>query len=175
MKILVATAALSIVAAPLAALADPPKPLHVVETVTVKAPLERVWETVKNFDALDKWHPALAKDELVKGVNNQPGAVRVLTIKDGPTVREELLSFDEPGHAYAYKMTDPPFPFTHYRSQLHVTSAGAGKTLVRWSGTFKRKNAADNPPEAEGDAAAVKIVTGIYQGGLGNLKKLLEN
>jgi hypothetical protein len=49
-----------------------------------------------------------------------------------------------------------------------------GTTLVRWSSTFKRKNPADNPPDAESDAAGVKLITGVYQGGLANLKKMLE-
>jgi hypothetical protein len=47
-------------------------------------------------------------------------------------------------------------------------------TKVIWSGTFKRKNAADNPPEAESDAGAIKLVQGVYRGGLDNLKKMLE-
>jgi mxaD protein len=46
--------------------------------------------------------------------------------------------------------------------------------VVAWSGTFRRKNAADNPPEAESDAGVIKLVTGVYRGGLDNLKKMLD-
>ena len=45
---------------------------------------------------------------------------------------------------------------------------------VVWSGTFKRKNTADSPPEAESDAGALKLVKGVYRGGLDNLKKMAE-
>ena len=55
-----------------------------------------------------------------------------------------------------------------------VALSADGSTLVRWSSTFKRKNPSDNPPDAENDAAGVKLITGIYQSGLANLKKMLE-
>jgi hypothetical protein len=45
---------------------------------------------------------------------------------------------------------------------------------VTWSGTFKRKNASDNPPDAESDAGVTKFITGVYRGGLDNLKKMIE-
>jgi hypothetical protein len=47
-------------------------------------------------------------------------------------------------------------------------------TVVAWSGTFKRKNSSDNPPEAESDVGAIKLVKVVYCGGLDNLKKMLE-
>jgi len=47
-------------------------------------------------------------------------------------------------------------------------------TEVTWSGTYQRKNTSDNPPEAESDAGTIKLVKGVYRGGLDNLKKMLE-
>jgi hypothetical protein len=57
---------------------------------------------------------------------------------------------------------------------LSVHAAKNGTTEVIWSGTFTRKNASDNPPEAESDEGATKLIKGIYRGGLENLKKMLE-
>jgi hypothetical protein len=52
---------------------------------------------------------------------------------------------------------------------------GTGSTArVTWVGTFKRKNSADNPPEDQTDAAARKVIEGIYSSGLANLKKQVE-
>jgi hypothetical protein len=48
-------------------------------------------------------------------------------------------------------------------------------TVIHWTGTFKRKNSADNPPDNQTDNAARKVVTGIYSSGLANLKKQLEH
>ena len=69
--------------------------LHLKKTITIAAPADKVWEASKNFNGLNTWHPALASDELVSGTNNTPGAVRVLTLKGGGTIKEKLLSFDE--------------------------------------------------------------------------------
>jgi mxaD protein len=174
MKMAFAVAALAAIVAPCMVLADPPKQLKVVETVTLKAPVDKVWATVKDFDSLDKWHPAIVKDEIIKGTNNQPGAVRALSIKDGPVIKEQLTAFSEAQHSFTYKFVETPFPIKDYVSTLHVKANKDGTTLVRWSSTFKRKNPADNPPDAESDAAGVKLITGVYRGGLYNLKKMLD-
>jgi mxaD protein len=154
--------------------ADPPRTLRVVESVEVKAPLERVWETVKDFDGLNKWHPGFASDELVSGANGKVGAVRKLTIKDGPVVSERLLAFDEVHHSYRYRIVESPLPISHYSATISVRPGRGGMTRVTWSGSFKRKNASDNPPQAESDAGAIKLIKGVYRGGLDNLKKMLE-
>src|ERR1700733_1322039 len=99
MKRAFAVAALAAVLAPCLAYAAP-KQLKVVETVTINAPVDKVWATVKDFDSLDKWHPGIAKDEIVKGSNNKPGAVRSLSIKDGPVIKEQLLSFSDATHSF---------------------------------------------------------------------------
>ncbi len=159
-----------------AALADPPKTLHVEQTVDIKAPVAKVWAAIMNFDSLPSWHPAFAKDEIVKGTNNQAGAVRQLTVKDGPTFTERLLKFSSSGHSFHYQIIDPsPLPIVHYRSTLSVKAGADGNSsVVTWGGSFKRKNPSDNPPDAESDAGVTKFITGVYRSGLDNLKKTLE-
>jgi len=157
-----------------AASADPPKTLKVVERVDIKAPLEKVWTTVKDFDGLNKWHPGFSSVELVSGANGRAGAVRKVTIKDGPSFTERLLSFDAAHHSYRYGIVESPLPITNYTSTIAVLPRNDGTTRVVWSGSFRRKNASDNPPEAENDAGVTKLVSGVYRGGLDNLKKMLE-
>lgn len=154
--------------------ADPPKTLHVTETVQIKAPVEKVWAAVKDFDGLAKWHPALASDELTSGSNGTAGATRKLTLKNGAVVKEKLTAYDEAGHSYRYIMTETPLPVAHYSSKVSVRAGKDGTTEVVWSGSFTRKNASENPPEAESDEGAVKAIKGVYRGGLDNLKKMIE-
>ncbi len=156
------------------ALGAPPQPLSVTETVEIKAPLDKVWAAIKDYDGLPSWHPGFAKDEIVKGTNNTPGAVRALTIKDGPTFTEELLAFSEKDHSYKYRIIESPLPLQDYVSTVSVAAGKDGTTVVTWVGNFKRKNPADNPPEAESDTGAVNLIKGVYRGGLDNLKKQLE-
>jgi mxaD protein len=148
--------------------------LHLKKTITIAAPADKVWEASKNFNGLNTWHPALASDELVSGSNNTVGAVRVLTLKGGGTIKEKLLAFDETGHRFRYAIIESVLPVSHYSSTFVVSATGTDKTLVTWSGRFKRKNVGDNPADTENDKAALDAITGVYTGGLDSLKKIVE-
>jgi mxaD protein len=148
--------------------------LHLKKTITIAAPADKVWEASKNFNGLNTWHPALASDELVSGTNNTVGAVRLLTLKGGGTIKEKLLAFDETGHRYRYAIIESVLPVSHYSSTFVVSSTGTDKTLVTWSGRFKRKNVGDAPGDTGNDKAALDAITGVYTSGLDNLKKIVE-
>jgi mxaD protein len=150
-------------------------PLQVKKSITIAAPAEKVWEAAKNFNGLNTWHPALASDEIVSGTNNTAGAVRLLTLKGGGTIKEKLLQFDETGHRFRYSILEGVLPVSHYTSSFVVTSLGKNKTLVTWSGRFKRKNVGDSPADNENDKAATDAISGVYQSGLDNLKKMLQS
>ena len=160
---------------PYVAAADQPKTLHVAQTIVIKAPVDAVWAASKDFNGLAKWHPALEKDEILKGTNNEPGAVRALSLKGGGTIKEELVAFSEPMHSFKYKILESPLPVASYVSTFTVKAGKGDTSIIHWSGTFKRKNAADNPPDDQTDDAAKKVITGIYSGGLASLKKQVEH
>jgi len=148
--------------------------LHVTKSETIDASASKVWDAVKNFDGLNTWHPALAKDEIVEGKNNHVGAVRLLTLKDGGTIKEKLLAYDSAHRSMHYSIIEGVLPFSHYTSTISVKSAGKNKATITWSGSFKRKNTGDNPGEKENDKAATDTAAAVYTGGLDNLKKMLE-
>jgi mxaD protein len=144
------------------------------KTIDIDASAAKVWHAVKDFNGLNTWHPAVATDEIVEGKNNTVGAVRLLTLKGGGTIKEKLLKFDAPGRSFKYSILEGVLPVSDYTSTLVVKSLGKGKSSVTWSGWFKRKNAGDNPADNENDKTAVDAVAGVYQGGLDNLKKIVE-
>ena len=160
---------------PYVAAADQPKTLHVAQTIVIKAPVDAVWAASKDFNGLAKWHPALDKDEIIKGTNNVPGAVRSLSLKGGGTIQEQLLAFSEPMHSFKYKILESPLPVASYVSTFTVKAGKGDTAVIHWTGTFTRKNPADNPPDDQTDAAAMKVITGIYSSGLANLKKQVEH
>jgi len=123
---------------------------------------------------LNTWHPALASDEIVSGSNNTVGAVRLLTLKGGGTIKEKLLAFDETSHRFRYAILESVLPVSHYSSTFVVTSLAPDKTLITWSGRFKRKDVGDSPAATDNDKAAVDAITGVYTSGLDNLKKIVE-
>lgn len=173
MKLITATAfAISVLASGAGVAAAPQ--LHVRKTITIDAPAAKVWHLAKDFDGLNTWHPAVAKDEIVEGTNDKAGAVRLLTLKDGGTIKEKLLGFDSPARTFRYTILEGVLPVSSYTSSFVVKSIGKNKSSATWSGSFKRKNVGDNPANNENDKTAVDTIGAVYQSGLDNLKKLAE-
>lgn len=151
------------------------KLLKVEEKVEINAPAQKVWAAVNNFGDLGAWHPAVAKTEIKSGTNNQPGAVRELTLKDGGKITEKLRRYNDKKMMYEYAILEGVLPVSHYVSDVIVKSEGDAKTVVTWKGSFKRKDLSAAPAAGQDDDSAVKTITGVYRGGLDNLKKITEN
>jgi hypothetical protein len=147
--------------------------LSVIESVEINAKPDLVWSTIRDFDALPSWHPAVAKSRIVNGQNNQSGAARELSIKDGPTLTDELITLNDERKYFIYRLVESPLPLTDYLSSVTVRPKGAGSEVI-WTVTFKRKNAASNPAANESDAGAADLLAGVYRAGLDNLKTICE-
>jgi len=144
----------------------------VTEKITINAPADAVWARIRNFDALKDWHPAVAESPADKG--NAEGSVRQIKLKGGGALTETLESYDDAKKKYSYRAKDGgALPVTNYTSTLTVTAEGSG-AVVEWRGAFYRGYPNNDPPPDQNDEAAIKAVTGVYQAGLANLKKLAE-
>jgi mxaD protein len=148
--------------------------LTVSKTITIDAPAAKVWNAAKDFSGLNTWHPAVATDEIVEGKNNTVGAVRLLTLKGGGTIKEKLLAFDAARRSFKYAILEGVLPVSDYTSTFAVKSTGKNQSSITWTGHFKRKNLGDNPADNENDKTARDTIGGVYQGGLDNLKKIVE-
>lgn len=124
-------------------------------TVVLGASAERVWQLVGDFDALSRWHPAVAASR----VSQEGGrTLRRLGLHGGGTIIEALEHHDEAARRYTYSILGAPLPVANYRSELSVEEQGGERCRVRWSSRFE----ADGVPEAE----AVETIRGIYKAGL---------
>ncbi|MFZ3088738.1 MAG: SRPBCC family protein [Methylotenera sp.] len=159
---------------PFTAFANEATTLNVEEKIEVNAPASAVWFNLHSFGDMGAWHPAVKKTEIVEGYNNKAGAVRLLTLQDGSTIKERLLDYKFKEKNYEYEIIEGVLPVSNYVSTLTVTEAKDGKSLIVWKGNFKRKDLSDNPAAGQSDDDAVKTVTGVYKGGLENLKKIAE-
>lgn len=163
-KLLFTLAALSFSTAALAVGADT---LYVIKSISIDAPASKTWNKISKFGDLGAWHPAVAKTEIVKGSEATKGANRVLTLQDGGKINETLTAYSAADQSMSYIITDSVLPVTVYASTLRVLPNGANKSVVVWEGSFKAKAPAD-------DNTAVTTINSVYDGGLANLKKLVE-
>jgi hypothetical protein len=147
--------------AALAAAAASDHTVSVTEKVDLAASPEQAWDAIKDFQGWQKWHPAFAQTQLVSGVPNGVGSVRLLSAKDGAKFTEELVTRDADLRMVQYRIMESPAPVVGYVSTLHVQPHGTGSTVV-WNSTFKVK---EGTPEAD----ARKGIAGIYRLGLDNL------
>ncbi|MCK5477821.1 MAG: SRPBCC family protein [Methylococcales bacterium] len=150
-------------------------------TISIDAPADKVWDVISNYDDMS-WHPAIASAEADKG--NSKGSVRVLTLKSGGTITEELKKHDAGKMSYKYKITDmskvktiqhagqdedvPVLPVENYQATLTVKDKG-GKSVVTWVATYYRGYVNNNPPEELNEAAADEAVTAVLTDGLASL------
>lgn len=148
--------------------------LKVSRSVIVHAEPDAVWHKVRDFDGLHTWHPGVVKDEIVVGHNNEVGAERLLTLRDGSTARERLLGFDAKHHRYRYKIIESALPVSGYVSVIGIKAAGKNRSKVTWSGTFRRKDTSAHPAANADDATATKTMEEVYRAGLDNLKKIVD-
>ena len=122
-------------------------------------PADQVWEIIGHFNALPDWHPAVQKSELEDG-----GQIRRLTLVGGGSIVERLERIDEEAQVYRYSIIESPLPVANYSSELRVISNDDGTSTVEWSSDF-------NPAGASAEDAA-KVIQGVYEAGLDNLKKM---
>ena len=178
MKKILALLALSLVAT--TAAAHGPTPQKVEKTITIKADPAKVWGIVKDFGNMQTWHPAVASDK-VEQKKDEDGVMttyRALTLKNnGGVINEKLRSSDDKEMKLKYEIVSSPLPFTDYNSTMTVTKGpDAGESTVVWVGRFYRLYKLNPPiPEGQDDKTAVDAVSGIYDSGLANLKKVAES
>jgi len=134
---------------------------EVTEKVEVKATKAAAWKLIGDFCGIKNWHPVIVGCEIkMDGM----AKVRTLTAKDGAKFVEKEVARDDSTDSYTYTILTSPLPLTGYKSTLSVTGSG-DKSTITWTGSFT-PNAPDNGVE--------KVVSSIYQAGLGGLKSKLE-
>ena len=151
-----------------------PSPQKVEKTVVIKAAPAKVWAVVKDFGNMHAWHPAIASTKLEKKGDE---TFRTLTLKDGGTIYEKLRTADDADMKLRYEIVDGVAPVADYNAFMQVTAGpGAGESTVTWVGRFYRTYKLNPPiPAGQDDETAVKFVTGVYDSGLANMKKVIEN
>ena len=128
-------------------------------TTDLDVAADELWNLIGGFNALPDWHPAFEGSKL-----KEEGNMRVLSLVGGGEIVEKLEKHDDNERIYSYAITDSPLPIKNYRAEIKVIDQGDGKASVEWSSEFS----ADGAPENE----AIELITGVFQAGLDNLKKM---
>jgi len=146
------------------------------QSIRINAPPEKVWAVVGDFNGSSRWLPLVERSEIVIGNNNQVGAIRLITRRDGTKVTERLLDHDPQAMRMAYTYIDGAVRASDYFPVLSVKDAGDGTSVVEWSAHFKRlAYSIDPPPPGQDDKSLTDFYSGLYKSGLESLKRVVES
>ena len=112
--------------------------VEVRRSTIIEAPLEEVWRFLRDFNAHQDWHPAVADSRIEEGrPADMPGAVRRFRLTAGGELREQLLSLDDRAHRLTYCILDSPIPLIGYVSTLELKPVtDGGRTFWSWRSEF---------------------------------------
>ena len=104
----------------------------------VDAPAEKVWTTIRRFDAVAEWLPFVKSSPIEGGGDpTRVGCVRILTQTDGEVFREVLLALSDAERFYSYTFVSSPVPVRDHRTTLRVLPITDGnRSYVEWSSRF---------------------------------------
>ncbi len=112
--------------------------VRVIRSTVLDAPIDAVWEVLRDFNGHDRWHPAVASSQIERG---QPadriGCVRRFRLEGGEELREQLLTLSDLEQTFSYCLLDTPVPLLNYVAhvRLHpVTDTDA--TFWHWESRF---------------------------------------
>ncbi len=117
----------------------------IAEKYTINAPADKVWDTFKSFDYVEKYLPLVQKTE-VQG--SGVGATRVCTIAqpDGTVgkLSEKIESLDESQKTISISLEDGVFPATNAIFTTKVNALDDNKTELGFSGTAEPKGISED-------------------------------
>ena len=125
-----------------------------------------VWERVRDFNGLAGWHPLIRESRIENGESpDRVGCIRVLTLEDGSTVREQLLGLSDYDLFCTYSILESSMGVEGYVATVRLTPVTDGdRTFAEWSAEF------DCDPAREAELVE-GIGTNVFQGGFDALNK----
>jgi NADPH:quinone reductase-like Zn-dependent oxidoreductase len=143
--------------------------IRVRRSAVIDAPIERVWDVLRDFNSHSLWHPAVGESR-IEG-NEAPdrvGCVRDFFLKDGNHIREQLLALSDRDHISTYCILDATLPMKDYVATVQLKRITDGeRTFWHWESTFS----VPRGREREFDAL---VGSGVYEGGFAGLRAFLN-
>jgi len=134
--------------------------VHVVKSTVLDAPVETVWDILRDFNGHDRWHPVVASSAIERGRgSDEVGCVRRFRLADGSELREQLLTLSDLETAFSYCLLDTPVPLFNYVAHVRLMPVTDGDaTFWEWTSKF-------DTPRGREDELRTLVAENIYQSG----------
>jgi uncharacterized protein YndB with AHSA1/START domain len=141
---------------------------RVYVSAVIDAPAARVWERIRDFNALPRWVPAVRDSRIENGEPaDRVGCVRDFHLQNGDHLREKLLGLSDYDLFCTYSILESPMPLTDYVATIRLTPVTDGdRTFAEWTAEFDCA-----PDVAEG--LVTNIGQNVFMAGFNALKRQL--
>ena len=111
---------------------------RVYASSVIDAPAAKVWEKIRDFNALPRWHPRIRESRIENGEpSDKIGCVRDFRLQNGDRLREKLLGLSDYDMFCTYSILESPMPLTDYIATLRLTPISDGdRTFIEWTAEF---------------------------------------
>jgi uncharacterized protein YndB with AHSA1/START domain len=132
----------------------------------IDAPAAKVWERIRDFNGLPRWHPRIRDSRIENGEPaDRVGCVRDFHLQNGDRIRERLLGLSDYDMFCTYSILESPMPLTDYVATLRLTPVTDGdRTFAEWTAEFECT-------ESEAEALVGGIGDNVFQAGFAALKR----
>ncbi|MEM7717597.1 MAG: SRPBCC family protein [Pseudomonadota bacterium] len=139
---------------------------RVFVSTVINAPADRVWDRIRDFNGLPKWHPRIRDSRIEDALPaDQVGCIRNFNLQNGNNIREQLLGLSDYDMFTTYAILDSPMPVEDYIATLRLTPVTDGaRCFAEWSAEFSVD------PDIESEWIA-NIGGDVFQGGFDALKR----
>ena len=112
--------------------------VKIARSTILSAPVEAVWDVVRDFNGHDRWHPAVATSQIERRRGaDEVGCVRRFRLMDGSELREQLLALSDADMAFSYCLLDTPIPLLNYVAHVQlIPVTDVDHTFWHWSCSF---------------------------------------
>ena len=139
---------------------------RVYTSSVIGASAGRVWDRVRDFNGLPRWHPRIRDSRIEDALpSDKVGCIRNFNLQNGDNIREQLLGLSDYDMFCTYSILESPMPLTDYVATLRLTPITDGdRCFAEWSAEFSCE------PEVEEDLVD-GIGRDVFQVGFDALKR----
>ena len=138
---------------------------RVIRSTIMDAPVEAVWDVIRDFNGHDQWHPAVATSQIERSnPSDKVGCVRNFRLEDGANLREQLLTLSDLEQSFSYCLLDTPVPLFNYVAHVRLTPITDGDL------TFGERESRFDTPKGQAEELTELVGEGIYVAGFNAVK-----
>jgi NADPH2:quinone reductase len=143
---------------------------RVTRSTVIDAPIDRVWDVLRDFNSHVDWHPVVAASFIEEGLPpDQVGCVRNFRLVDGNELREQLLALSDRDYVSTYCILDSTIPLERYVATVRLKPVTDGRrTFWHWQSTFA------TPPGRERELTE-QVGKNVYEAGFDALRRHLAS